>query len=198
MIFLFSVKIKGVYFGVSFSFFAVAALLFLCADSQTDKIFTALTCCFFHECGHLFFMLLFGSKPERVTLYGGGIKISPFSDRLTSQNREILILLAGCIFNFICAAVWYLFKGLDFFCEVNILLGVFNLLPFKYFDGGRVLEMLLDGGKAYDLVKALFLFMGAVCIILMLINNIVSISFMLTFAFVVLDETVSRLYNMYK
>ena len=94
--------------------------------------------------------------------------------------------------------MWYLFKGLDFFCEVNILLGVFNLLPFKFFDGGRVLEMLLDGGKAYDMVKALFIFMGAVCIILMLINNIVSISFMLTFAFVVLDETVSMLYNMYK
>lgn len=185
---MFRVRFKDTDFGVSFSFFAVTALIFLCTGSQTGRILISLMCCFFHELGHLFFMFLFGAKPQGITLYGGGIRITPGSDRLISKTEDIVILLAGCAVNFLAAAVSYAFRGLDFFCEVNILLGIFNLLPFKYFDGGRVLEMLFDGGAAYDVIRALFILMGAVAVILMNLNGIISVSFMMTFAFVVVSE----------
>lgn len=188
VIILFSIKIKDIKFGVSFSFFAVIGLLFVCGRAMTENIFTALICCFLHELGHLTFMFLFSDKPESIVLYGGGIRIKSGGQKLLPQNREIIILLAGCGANFLCALVRLAFGGLDFFCTVNILLGVFNLLPFKYFDGGRVLEILLKGGRTYDLIRALFIFLWAVCVILMILNGSVSLSFILTFCFVVISE----------
>lgn len=185
---MFQVKIKGITFGVSFSFFAVTALLFVCGGALTENILTSLLCCFLHELGHLIFMFLFSNKPESIVLYGGGIRIKPKTDRLLTKTQDIIILLAGCGVNFLCGLIWLRFFGFGFFCAVNILLGVFNLLPFKYFDGGRVLEILFDGGTAYDVIRAAFIFMTAVCIILMNLNGAVSVSFMLTFCFVAASE----------
>lgn len=187
---MFAVKIKGMIWGVSFSFFAVTAMIFLCTDASSKNIFTALVGCALHECGHLVFMFLFDKPPEKVILYGGGIRITPSKNNMLSSTREMIVLLAGCGFNFIGAGIWFALKGLDFFCEVNLLLGIFNLLPFKYFDGGRVLEMLLVGSAAYDHIRAFFIFLGAVGIILMNLNGMVSISFMLTFCFVVFSEVI--------
>ena len=188
MIVLFSIKIKDINFGVSFSFFAVFGLMTLCGQTMTENIFTALICCFLHELGHLTLMFLFSDKPESIVLYGGGIRIVSGGRKMLSPDKDIAILLAGCGANFLCAIVRLAFGGFDFFCIVNILLGVFNLLPFKYFDGGRVLEILLKGGRIYDLIRALFIFLWSVCVILMILNGSVSISFILTFCFVVISE----------
>lgn len=190
MIILFGIKIKGIEFGVSFSFFAVIALLFVCGGAQTENIFTALLCCALHEMGHLMFMFLFANKPQSIILYGGGIRIRPSVGKMLSKNQDIIILLAGCGVNFICALVWYMLYGADLFFGINMLLGVFNLLPFGYFDGGRVLKIVLDDSAACDIIKAVFIFMSAVCIILMNLNGVLSISFMLTFCFVAASELV--------
>ncbi len=188
MIVLFSVKIRGVNIGVSFSFFAVTAIMLLYGGALCGEIFTALVCCVLHELGHLTFMALFSDKPESVVLYGGGIRIRPGSGRLLSSAADMLILLSGCAVNFLAAGIWYLISGFDFFCAVNLLLGVFNLLPFKYFDGGRALEKLLKGSRSYDIIRALFIFLAAVCVIQMNLNGALSVSFALTFFFVVLSE----------
>lgn len=187
---MFSVKFKDIIWGVSFSFFAVTAMIFLCTDASEKNIFAALVGCFLHECGHLVFMFMFDTRPEEVILYGGGIRITPRKDKLISNNCEMIILLAGCIFNFVGAGIWFALRGLDFFCEVNLMLGIFNLLPFKYFDGGRVLENLLTGSRSYDYVRAFFILLSAAAIILMNLNGSVSISFMLTFCFVVFSEII--------
>ena len=133
MIVLLSVKIKGVTYGISFGFFAVTALLFLCAEMETGKFLSAFLCCVLHESGHIFFMLLFGRTPGKIILYGGGIKIVPQTDRLISQTGEIIILLGGCLFNFLASVIGFISGRIDFFCLANIFLGIFNLLPFRFF-----------------------------------------------------------------
>lgn len=184
---MFSVNIRGVKCGVTFSFFAVLALIFLCQSASLEKIAVTLMSCFFHECGHLFFMFLFGRKPESIVAYGGGIRITPRSNVQGGMRQDIIILLAGCGVNFICAGVWYALFGFGFFCRVNLLLGIFNLLPFKYFDGGRVLDELFTG-RALDIVRAVFVALVAVCVIQMALGGILSVSFLLTFVFIAVSE----------
>lgn len=173
---------------MSFSFFLILALTFICTPSQTDKILTALMCCAFHEIGHLALMSVFGKKVKEIVLYGGGIRITPDGGRLLSTGKDLAVLLAGCAMNFLLAAISYCAYGMSFFCEVNIMLGTLNMLPFKYFDGGRVLEAIMKNGRAYDLLRAAFIFLTAAVIIQMNLNGMVSVSFIATFCFVAISE----------
>ena len=185
---MFKIKFKNTYYGVSFSFFLVLALTLICTPAQTDRILTALMCCAFHEIGHLLLMSAFGQKPREIVIYGGGIRITPDSSRLLSSGKDIAILLAGCAVNFLLAAISYCAAGMSFFCEVNIMLGALNMLPFKYFDGGRVLEAIMKNERAHDLLRAAFIFLAAVVIIQMNLNGMVSVSFIATFCFVAISE----------
>ncbi|MGN0594977.1 MAG: site-2 protease family protein [Hominimerdicola sp.] len=186
---MFQLKIKNVKYGISFSFFAAIALLYLCSDAMTDKVLIALLCCAFHELGHIFFMTLFSSPPEKIVVYGGGIRITPRNEKMLSDTKDIIILLAGCGVNFLLAFITVMINGKpDFFAETNILLGIFNLLPFKYFDGGKVLEKICKGGRAYDCIRGIFILMSAIVIIQMNLNGMMNISFILTFVFVAISE----------
>ena len=186
---MFQIKIKNIKYGISFSFFAVIALLYLCSDAMTDKVLTALMCCAFHELGHIIFMVIFSSPPEKIVIYGGGIRITPQNEKMLSEKKDIIILLAGCGVNFLLAFITIIINGkLDFFSETNILLGAFNLLPFKYFDGGKVLYKICKGGRACDFTRGIFILMTAAVIIQMNLNGIINISFMLTFLFVAVSE----------
>lgn len=173
--------------GVSFSFPAVIALALLTGGADTAELLTALLCCALHECGHLFFMLIFRRRPAAVTLYGGGIRITPPRGRLDSFGRDLAVLLGGCGVNFLLAGAAALIGGMSFFVQTNLLLGVFNLLPFKYFDGGRALELLTDGRTAAA-VRRIFILLTAACIILTAVGGAVSVSFLLTFFFVAAAE----------
>ena len=72
---------------------------------------------------------------------------------------------------------------------MNFLLGVLNLLPFRYFDGGRILVLLADG-KICELFRAVFILLTAVAMIHMILHGTVSISFAATFCFIVLSEVI--------
>lgn len=183
---MFRIKIRGIYLGVSFGFFAVMFFLFTFAENR-QGIFTALICCMLHELGHLTAMLLFSRKPESVIVYGGGIRIIPACRSASSDTKDIIILLAGCCANFLCAGAEILRAGLDMFAEINLLLGCFNLLPFGYFDGGRVMQMLV-GGKALTVIRVTFTLLMAAFIIIMLTRRLLNISLAVTFFGVVLFE----------
>ena len=188
---MFRVKICGVWLGVSFSFPAVLALVLLTGCDER-RLLTALVCCVLHEFGHLFFMLVFRRRPEAVTLYGGGIRITPPAGRLDSFGRDAAVLMAGCGVNFLLAAVGAAAGYDSCFVQTNLLLGVFNLLPFRYFDGGRMLELLTDG-RYVRTVRCVFIALMAAVLALMAVGGTVSISLLLTFllaaAAEVFDET---------
>lgn len=184
---MFRMKVRRVWLGVSFSFPAVLALMLLMGGADRSELLTALLCCALHECGHLFFMLMFRRRPEAVILYGGGIRITPPKGRLDSFGRDLTVLLAGCGMNFLLAGIGALTGGMGFFVQTNLLLGTFNLLPFKYFDGGRALELLTDGGGLRT-VRCVFILLTAACLILAALGGGVSVSLLLTFLFVAAAE----------
>ncbi|MFO0888978.1 MAG: site-2 protease family protein [Isosphaeraceae bacterium] len=116
-------------------------------------------CVVLHELGHALMARRFGIETVNITLYPiGGVA------RLTRMPRapgaELLIALAGPAVNFAIAAalIGLGFAGLaDFGTEsglggflggllvVNLMLGLFNLIPAFPMDGGRILRAVLSG-----------------------------------------------------
>lgn len=77
--------------------------------------------------------------------------------------------------------------GMSLFVQINLLLGAFNLLPFRHFDGGRALELLTDG-RGLRAVRCTFILLTAMLIVLMGINGSISISLLMTFVFALAAE----------
>lgn len=135
-------------------------------------------------------MFLYSQKPESIVIYGGGIKITPDNNRLIPIGRELAVLLAGCTVNLTLALITVLFRGLNFFAEVNLLLGIFNLMPFKYFDGGRALELITNGSRICDIIKCLFILLALFIVFAMSVYNNMNISFLVTFLFILISEMI--------
>ena len=186
-IFMFRVDLGRVRLGVSFSFPAVIALVLLTGGADVNELLTALLCCVLHECGHLFFMLIFRRRPEAVTLYGGGIKITPPRGRIGSLGRDIAVLAGGCLVNFLLAAAGSLLGAGGVFTAANLMLALFNLMPFEYFDGGRILALVLDG-KDLRYFRAAVILLTACIIAALTLRGNVSPSLVLTFLFAAAAE----------
>lgn len=148
-----SFSLKGVNVSLSFSFFAIIALAAAC---DAKAVMISLLCCMMHEAGHLLAMLRFGAVPKAICFYGGGIKITSASLKM-SAARETAVLLAGCAVNasafLVCFAAG---RGMSEFAAANLLLCAFNLLPFRKLDGGRLSELLTGASRAkYDMFNIL-------------------------------------------
>lgn len=174
---------------VSFTFFAVIAAVTLWNGALGVKIIIAVICCIVHELGHISVMCMFGIPPERVLFYAGGIKISPQRGRLVSKRRDIIILSAGCIVNLAIALIIRLAAGeLNYFACANLFLGVFNLLPVRYFDGGRILSAVLNESRVCDFIRGFFLLFLLAVMVKLLLSGSVSISLLVTFAYMAFAE----------
>ena len=99
------------------------------------------------------------------------------------------MLFGGAAVNFALCLLSYLTSGGGFFCQVNFLLGALNLLPFRYFDGGRILALLTDG-KVCECFRAVFILLSAAAMVYMILHGTVSISFAATFCFIILSEVI--------
>ncbi|WP_145995683.1 site-2 protease family protein [Pygmaiobacter massiliensis] len=113
----------------------------------------ALLAAVLHEAGHIVAFLLLCKRMPRLRFGVTGIAMNIDGERL-SLRREVLLLLAGPLTNFIVAGVTFgivlthaSYGGYFFACE-NLLMGLFNLLPIGMLDGGRLLENLIGPGAA--------------------------------------------------
>lgn len=90
-----------------------------------------------HESGHLVAAWLFGVRVKRVGVSWKGI----YTVRETgSRSANITISLCGPLANLTLAILaWH---SLFHFAEVNLVLGLYNLLPISGADGKRVLGVL--------------------------------------------------------
>ena len=133
-------KLKKTILRLDFSFFAVLALYLLLDESGFGL--SALAACAMHEMAHFIMMTVFGVPVEQLTLYGAGIRITSSEIERVKPFRKVVILCAGCVANFIAAAVFW---GLGRYeaCAVNVFTGIFNLLPMGGLDGARLLKMLV-------------------------------------------------------
>ena len=120
--------------------FLVVALMSLCL--VTDTTFTVCACflsAVTHECGHLFAMALCRVKLRKISLRAFDIVIKADTDK--SFSADLLITLCGPLFNLIFAILFINIS--QKICYSNLVIGMFNILPVKTFDGGHALYIVL-------------------------------------------------------
>jgi Zn-dependent protease len=126
-------------------------------------------CVLLHELGHALMARRFGIGTEDITLYpiGGVARLQRIP---RAPGAELMITLAGPAVNFALAFLFAILSSLDsaagstsslgYFVQelllINLVLGVFNLVPAFPMDGGRILRALLSGwlGRAQATVIA--------------------------------------------
>lgn len=140
-----TINLKPLRISLTFGFFFILGITTLREHSLGAW---SLLFCILHELGHLAAMLILGAKVSEITFYGAGIKI--ISDGISEcpPPHQAVIYLCGPAVNLALAAV---LRGE--LSEINLFLGLFNLLPLSYFDGGRLAALVLDGKRG--VLKAL-------------------------------------------
>ena len=117
-----------------------------------------------HELAHSLYALRKGGRVQDITLLmiGG---VSNLSTPPKTAREEAVMALAGPLTSIVLAVVFYLLNrlvgGLDSFglqfalfylAEMNLFLGLFNLLPAFPMDGGRIARAMLT--ERYGLLRA--------------------------------------------
>ncbi len=102
-----------------------------------------------HELAHTIMAALLGVKVAEIELlpFGGQASIEDFT--ALDPDREIYMALAGPIISLSLAAVFHFVPALHsvrapLIVQLNLYLGIFNLLPALPLDGGRVLRAYLS------------------------------------------------------
>ena len=133
-------KFKNTQICLDFSFFAVLTLFLMFYNTNFGVV--ALAACGIHEFSHLLAMTICRVKVQKITFYGAGVRISsPQTDNSPTWVR-LTVLSAGCTANFIAAVVYWV-HGNEAAAMINLLTGVFNLLPIGEHDGAELIKMLL-------------------------------------------------------
>lgn len=106
-----------------------------------------------HELSHSVVARMYGQDVKGITLFlfGG---MSQTADEPKSPREEFWMAIAGPIMSFVLAGMFYILSGasaglqapiwvnaiLDYLALINLVLGIFNLVPGFPLDGGRVLR----------------------------------------------------------
>ncbi len=136
----------GIKFGVTVGFFGIICLM-LYID-KSGLMLPTLLATIIHEFGHLLALLLLKHKPQKVILKVGAVLIVG-NFNLTPLG-ELVLNLAGPFINLILFLIfWYTCHPYNIpfitnFALINLVLGVFNLLPVTGLDGGSILYLLLS------------------------------------------------------
>lgn len=163
-LFRFPIKIEGT--------FLLILLIFLnydlSAGNYTSFLLKAagiLISFLFHEMGHALMFRKYGIESKMVFHGFGGVCI-PQNSRPVTHWNDILITLAGPFMNFVMAGISFLVlkSGMpiaaeaeaeiffNFFLFINLLWGIFNLIPLLPMDGGMALQSFM---KAIKIKKAI-------------------------------------------
>jgi Zn-dependent protease len=133
-------------------------------SDRTGLITPMLIAVFLHELGHLVVMKYFGCAPNEIRLIPGSIRIiSP----VCAEKNAIIISLSGPVVNILIFVIVYissLILSIEYYIDfafINLVYGIFNLLPFYSLDGGSILEDIIGvkkgGISARKIVKIITL-----------------------------------------
>ena len=132
-------------------------LLIFYFTNQIDAYLLILVFAIIHEMGHLLSGLLLGMKPSKIELKPYGVSISfkikpdDYNIKILKGNlleiKKIIVATAGPITNLLIIFIvlqlnMNMFLGLKIIYS-NLLVFLFNLIPFYPLDGGRILKGIL-------------------------------------------------------
>lgn len=179
-------KIKSIKIKISFSFL-LFFLIFALNDSL-DVYLKALFTSILHEAVHIIFIYFFkdGINEIKFNLLGGEIKKA--DKKILSNNKEAVINLSAPVFNIISGFIILIFDIDSQLAYINLFIGLFNILPFYNFDGGRGIFFLLtdrfDSDRANRIV---FLLSVAITFVFTLISLIVFLLYNKNYVFMVMS-----------
>lgn len=150
-------KFLGTQIYVSFLFMAVITVML--ATDKTGMLLPALFAIIMHESGHLFAMWVLDCAPKQIKLIPASVQIT--SDITSRYKTDVAVSLCGPITNLVLFGVLY-FNYLSFKNEVvlvyaliNLIIGIFNLLPVTGLDGGTVLFSFLAKRMDYNRARVI-------------------------------------------
>lgn len=137
-------KLFGTEIYISFLFSAVITAML--AFDRTGYVLPLLFAVAMHEAGHLTAMWVTGCAPKRIKLVPAAVEIST---GIGCEKHAVTVALCGPAVNIILfLTLWFNYAAfgneMSLWCAlINLIIGVFNLLPVTGLDGGTVLECLL-------------------------------------------------------
>ncbi len=153
---------------ISFSFFALILLSCVCSDNRIYIISLVLS--LFHELVHLVFIVIFGANLSEIRFSVAGGEIVRGKDAL-SNCKEAVISLSAPVVNVISGIALLMYNPESLWGAVSFVIGVFNLLPYESFDGGRGMRFLLQGKASNTTLEIITVFFSfAVCFSFLTIN----------------------------
>ncbi|MDD6479490.1 MAG: site-2 protease family protein [Oscillospiraceae bacterium] len=142
-------KLFGTKIYISFIFAAVITVMLF--FDRTTLFLPSAIAIILHELGHLFAMWLCECTPKEIKLIPASVQIiRGFSSK---PYGESIIALFGPIVNLVIFLVFlvnYLYFKDEWvikFGLINLIIGIFNLLPVKGLDGGTVLYNIVSEKK---------------------------------------------------
>ncbi len=165
------------------SLFAVPAAIIMLWLEGRAAFFVLMTSALMHEIGHLVALRLCGCRARRIDILPmGAVIVCPEG---IPDKKEAVIAISGPAVSLLCAfvsAVLYLSEPgviLLYAVIINLVLGLFNLMPIKKLDGGKALYCFLSEKTGHKketaerfcsavstVTKLLFASLSAVCIVL--------------------------------
>lgn len=124
---------------LTFGFAAVVCAAFVFGNTAITV--GMLACILWHEIGHLLALLLLHAPPRSLKMTVFGLELA--ADPRTTHLGDALVSLAGPAVNLLAAALLF-FTPWKSAAKLNLLLGLFHLLPIDPLDGGQVLQHLLS------------------------------------------------------
>lgn len=192
-----SFNLFGVRIEVRFSFFAALTLF-----SLTDKTGLAelsILVCLLHEGCHLAAFFLLRLPLKSVVFEASGIRIVR-SGIFISGLSEVIIQLAGSFGNFVFGGIFLSALGKNAFSFLNFAVGIFNLLPMKTLDGGKLLKLFLSAffreGTAEKIavfIDGIFLFAFILSAALMIINRRANVTLLIFVLYLLSDALIKKL-----
>lgn len=149
---------KGV--GIEIDYYFIAMLTLMTVVFKNESILLCFLFCILHELGHLFAMLAVGQNIRKIVFGYFGVRIE-CADSALSVRHEIIIAAAGPLINLVLAVIFGLLK-IKSAQSMNLSLLIFNLLPVKMLDGGRILSHFFG----YGFLKAVGTVMGVILTVL--------------------------------
>ncbi len=152
-------KFFGIEIYISFLFVAIICLAI--ATDRTGLCLPTFFAVLLHESGHLIAMWICDCQPRSVKLVPASVSITRKFP--LKPYKEGIIAIAGPIVNilmFFSLYINYKFSGFQSSLDgalINLLVGLFNLLPVCGLDGGTILSLMLEKfvsfQKAQSIVK---------------------------------------------
>lgn len=113
----------------------------------------ALFACLCHEMGHYIIIRMLHHDIRKVRLSIAGAEM--VLDHAMGYWQEMTSAMAGPAVNFLLAAISSRYFHNSLFIGLNLLLGVFNLLPVGELDGARVLRCIVSLLNSADMAEVI-------------------------------------------